>query len=263
MGIYQCADTLPAAIDCILHQTYQNWELILCDDGSRDDTYTVAKGYADRYPQKIKLIRNEHNMGLNATLNHCLQNSSGSLIARMDGDDLCDSDRFEKEVLFLTSHPEYAIVSTDMYFFDDGGIWGKTNVKEYPQPTDFIQETQFCHAPCMVRKEAYDAVGGYSVDRKLLRVEDYHLWIKMYEKGFRGRNLKEPLYRMRDDRDAQSRKKFCYRFNEAYVKYLAVRKLHLNPLLLVFCLKPIFIGLMPQFIYRVLHRKRRASNTAS
>ena len=65
MGIYNCAETLPAAIDCMLAQTVQDWVLILCDDGSTDDTYAVAEAYAKKYPQQILLLKNEKNMGLN------------------------------------------------------------------------------------------------------------------------------------------------------------------------------------------------------
>ena len=73
MGIYNCAETLGAAIESILAQTFTDWELILCDDGSSDDTYAVAEGYQQQYPEKIKLLKNEKNMGLNYTLNHSLR----------------------------------------------------------------------------------------------------------------------------------------------------------------------------------------------
>ena len=88
MGIYNCAKTLPEAIDSILAQTYSNWELIMCDDGSSDDTYAIAEKYKITYPNKIKLIKNEKNLGLNATLNNCLKYVDGNYIARMDGDDI-------------------------------------------------------------------------------------------------------------------------------------------------------------------------------
>ena len=89
-----------------------------------------------------------------------------------------------------------------------------------------------------------------------MRVEDYHLWAKMYEKGYKGMNIKEPLYMMRDDRDAQSRKKFRYRINEAYVKAYAVKHLNLPIWGYIYCIKPILIGLLPSNIYRILHRKK-------
>ena len=70
----------------------------------------------------------------------------------------------------------------------------------------------------MVRKEAYDNVGGYSVSPKLLRVEDYNLWFKMYAAGYKAYMLDKPYYRMRDDRNAKKRRKWGGRKNEYYVK---------------------------------------------
>ena len=100
-GIYNCADTLPEAIESILAQTVTDWEWILCDDASSDGTYCVAQTYADLYPQKFILLRNEQNMGLNFTLNRCLAQANGKYIARMDGDDICSSQRFAEELRCL------------------------------------------------------------------------------------------------------------------------------------------------------------------
>jgi len=255
MGIYNCQNTLDEAIQCILNQTCVDWELILCDDGSSDNTYEIANKYVQLYPVKIKLLKNPVNIGLNATLNRCLEVASGAYIARMDGDDLCSSERFEEELCCLEINPDIAIVSTDMEFFDETGTWGKISHPEYPQPKDFLHGSPFCHAPCMVRKEAYDAVGGYSVDKKLLRVEDYHLWIKMYAKGFRGKNISKPLYKMRDDRNAYNRRKFRYRINEAYVRLLAVKELGLPFYTAVYALRPILVGLLPKKLYDLLHKR--------
>lgn len=256
MGIYNCAHTLPEAIDCILAQTHTDWELILCDDGSSDDTYQVARIYADRYPNQIRLFRNESNQGLNYTLNRCLHASSGRYIARMDGDDRCSPSRFQQELDVLSNEPEISIVSTDMEFFDGTGVWGRISHPEYPRKQDFVYGSPFCHAPCMVRREAYEAVGGYSVGEHLLRVEDYHLWLKMYVAGFKGKNIHQSLYQMRDDRNAYRRRKFCYRINEAYVRGLAVKELKLPIQNYLYVLRPIVVGLMPNFLYDFLHKRR-------
>lgn len=257
MGIYNCSGTLAEALECILRQTYTNWEVILCDDCSSDSTAEIAETYVNRFPEKFVLLRNEENKGLNFTLNKCLKRASGDYIARMDGDDLCSKNRFEKEVTVLEEHPEISIVSTDMAFFDENGIWGRTYTAQRPEARNFLKSTPFCHAACMVRKEAYLAVGGYTVDKKLLRVEDYHLWVKMYEKGYKGMNIQEPLYQMRDDRTAQSRKKFRYRINEAYVKAFAVKHLKLSAKGYFYCLRPIAVGLLPSGLYKMVHRKRQ------
>ncbi len=260
MGIYNCAPTLAEAIDSILAQTYENWELILCDDGSADSTYAIADSYRQRYPEKIVLLKNEQNMGLNHTLNHCLDYATGDYIARMDGDDISLPERFEKEMNYLLTHPEYAIVSCPMVYFDENGDFrtGSCTCEE-PQPAMLVRGTIHCHAPCMVRTEAMRAVGGYSVDKKLLRVEDWHLWMKLYAAGYRGRNLTEPLYKMRDDRAATGRRKFQYRFNEAYVCCLTIQTFHLPIWNYVFTLRPILVGLLPGPVYNYLHRRKISS----
>lgn len=256
MGIYNCADTLTQALDSIVNQTYSNWEVIMCDDCSKDNTIEIAQGYVTLYPEKFILIKNGENRGLNFTLNKCLELASGEYVARMDGDDLCAPNRFEKEIDILDNNPSVAIVSTDMNFFDENGIWGRTHVKQTPVKEDFLKSTPFCHAACMVRKEAYLAVNGYSVSDRLLRVEDYHLWIKMYEKGYKGMNIQEVLYSMRDDRKAQGRRKFKFRLNEAYVKGYAIKKLDIRKIDYVYCLIPVLKGLLPSYVYRMLHRNK-------
>ena len=109
MGIYNCAATLPEAIDSILAQTFSDWQLVLCDDGSKDNTYTVAKAYQEKFPDKIFLLQNERNMGLNHTLNRCLQVATGEYVARMDGDDISLPTRLERENAFLDAHPESSV----------------------------------------------------------------------------------------------------------------------------------------------------------
>ena len=259
MGIYNCAETLPEAIDSIMAQTYTDWELILCDDGSADDTFAVAESYRQRFPEKIILLKNQRNMGLNYTLNHCLSRASGEFVARMDGDDLCSPDRFEKEIHALETHPEMAVVSTNMTYFDEAGVWGQGRVVLFPEKNDFMGGTPFCHAPCMMRRSAIVAVGGYTDDPKFLRVEDFDLWVKLYAAGFKGMNLAEPLYQMRDDRNAASRRKFRYRINEARVICKAVRLLELPAKNYIRALRPILVGLLPMWLYDRLHKMRLGS----
>ena len=256
MGIYNCADTLAEAVQCIVEQTVTDWELIMCDDGSTDNTYDVADQLRQVYPDRIILLQNEKNYGLNITLNKCLAQAQGEYIARMDGDDRCSKDRFEKELQALQEHPEIDIVSSDMEFFDESGVWGYISHPTCPEEKDFMSESPFCHAPCMVRKSTYEAVGGYSEDSKYLRVEDYQLWIKMYAAGHKGMNIHEPLYQMRDDRNAYSRRKLRYRVNEARVKHLARKTFHLPMVYDIYAVRPIITGLMPDKLYDFLHRKR-------
>lgn len=254
MGIYNCSATLPDAIDSILDQTYTDWELILCDDGSQDETYAVAEAYRKKYPKQIILLKNDQNLGLNRTLNRCLEYATGEYIARMDGDDLSLPERFEKELAFLENHPEYAIVSCPMIYFDENGDWGKGRCVSFPKPSRFLFGTPFCHAPCMIRARVLREVGGYSVDPRTLRAEDYDLWFRLYAAGYRGANLPEHLYRMRDDENAYSRRKFRYAVNEAYVRLNGYLMLNFPVISYVFALRPLLVNLLPKWLYRILHR---------
>ena len=153
MGVFNCSATLGDSIDSILNQTYTDWKFIICDDGSTDNTFQIIKEYQNRYSDKFVILKNEKNMGLNYTLNRCLKEAKGEYVARMDGDDISLPERLKKEVEFLESHSEYAIVSTPMIFFDENGEWkrGKTKIV-VPKIKDFVFNAPFhCHAPCMIR----------------------------------------------------------------------------------------------------------------
>ena len=259
MGIYNCADTLAQAIDSIISQTYTNWELIMCDDGSADNTYQVAETYRNKYPEKIILLKNDQNIGLNKTLNHCLQNAKGEYIARMDGDDTCDPTRFEKQIDFLNKHPEYAICGTPMKFFDENGFWGENHVPKNPSAAQVVSGTPICHATTMIRKTAMDAVNGYTEDDRMLRVEDVNLWIKMYTKGFKAYNLQEPLYHMRNDKNAITRRKYKYRINSTYVRLKGCRELHLGADSYIKAFKPMVYGLVPGSVRHFIRQRSSKS----
>lgn len=106
MGIYNCAATLPEAIDSIqFAQILFRLALVLCDDGSKDNTILSPNAYQEKFPDKIVLLQNEQNMGLNHTLNRCLQVAVGEYVARMDGDDISLPTDLKREVAFLDTHP--------------------------------------------------------------------------------------------------------------------------------------------------------------
>lgn len=257
MGIYNCASTLEQAVLSIQGQTYANWELILCDDGSTDNTYEVAQVLAAK-ESRIVLLRNKKNLGLNQTLNNCLTVAKGEYIARMDGDDDCLPERFERQLDLLEKHPEYQITSCPMKLFDENGEWGQTAVPEYPTPEEVVSGTPISHAAVMLRRECMDAVGGYTVDKRMLRVEDVDLWIRMYAAGYRCRNLQEPLYRMRNDQNALNRRKYRYRINSTRARLRGCRMLGLGGLSYAKAFIPMINGLVPAGVRSFIRKKQRA-----
>lgn len=255
MGVYNCAKTLPQAVAAIQNQTYLNWELILCDDGSTDNTYEIAQRLAAS-DERLILLRNVQNLGLNQTLNNCLAVATGEYIARMDGDDDCLPDRFEKQIDVLEKHLEFQITSTPMILFDENGEWGQTSLPEFPTPANIVEGTAICHAPVMLRKDCIDEVGGYTVDKRILRVEDVNLWIKLYAAGYRCYNIQQPLYRMRNDQNALNRRKYIYRVNSTYVRLQGCKLLHLGPKSYLKAFIPMINGLIPARIRQAIRKKQ-------
>lgn len=254
MGIYNCASTLQEALDSLYDQTFKDFKIILCDDGSKDNTLHIAEENA-RQHNNVTVIRNNKNMGLNYTLNHCLKYADTEYVARMDGDDISLPTRFEKEINFLDKHPEYAVVSAPMIYFDENGDFRYGKGKGEVIAKDFVKGSPICHAPCMARTQVFKEVGGYSVDNRLLRVEDYHLWFKIYATEHKLFMLNECLYKMRDDRNAVARRNWLTRRNEAYVKYIGYKMIGLPWWYQVYTIIPILKYFTPHFIYQYFHRK--------
>lgn len=254
MAIYNCAPTLAEAIDSLYAQTYNNFKLVLCDDGSTDDTYKIAKEYADRY-SNIVLLKNKKNLKLAASLNRCLEYADTEYIARMDGDDISLPTRFEKEIEFLDNNPEYALVSTPMIYFDETGDWGEGKANPTPGLDSFKKGAPHTHAPCMIRTEVMKKIDGYTVSPLLNRGQDYYLWYKIYKAGYIGYNLQEPLYKMRDDKNAMSRRTLKSRYNAFIVKREVLKGLDISNGFL-YAFPNLIKALIPISIMKIIRRKR-------
>ncbi|MFS0879302.1 glycosyl transferase [Bacillus sp. 7586-K] len=254
MGIYNCEDTLSESIESIINQTYKDWELIICDDASTDSSYKIACHYAKRYSNKIIVIRNNENIKLAGTLNKCLSIAAGEYIARQDGDDISLINRLEKQVDFLDNNLHYMVVGTGMIPFDDLGENGIRIGKPEPRKEDIPKNRIFMHATIMMRREAYMALNGYRVATRTRRAEDFDLWIRFFAKGYRGYNLQEALYKVREDNSAFARRKFKHYTDLSLLIFLACKTLKLPIKYYLFMLKPLIIGLCPTLIVRNYHR---------
>ena len=256
MGIYNCAHTLPKAIESILNQTYDKWELILCDDCSTDNTYSVAQEYAQK-DSRIKLLRNTENTGCNIVLNRCIAAAKGLYIAILDSDDESLPCRLAREAAFLDTHPQYALVACAATFFDEQGDFGILRKKETPCIKDFAYSIPHLHATCMIRRDALTAIGCYGSHPHMKRVEDYYMLARLYAAGYRGYNLPETLYRICDNAASYKRRTWHNRMNEVYTFRAAHKLLRLPFYSRIALLRPILVGIMPNAIYHLLHRKVR------
>lgn len=260
MGIYNCEKTLKESMDSLLNQTYDSFEIIICEDGSKDNTLQIAKDYVQKYPKKIRLIQNETNRGLAYSLNKCIEVSTGEYIARMDADDIAYKDRLEKQMNYLETHPDCALVGSQAFLFNEEGIWGVRKTKRDPLKKDFLFGSQFIHPTIIIKKEILNQVGNYTVSKATLRAEDYDLFMRLYAAGFVGHNLEEILLNYREDTTTFKRRAYKYRLDEAKVRYEGFKKMKLMPIGFPYVLKPLIVGLIPQKVLTHLRHQDLESN---
>lgn len=253
MGVYNANHDkwIDEAINSIVMQTYPDWELIICDDASSDASLDKLKQW-EMNDSRIYVISNIKNMGLAYSLNRCLKEASGEYIARMDIDDTCDSDRIAIQVKYLEEHQGCAFCSTFAKVFDDEGVWATRKRKKTPDVNDFLYSSPFIHAALLARREVYEQV-EYSVYRKTKRAEDYDFFMRAYAKGFRGENIAEYLYNIREDAVSFSRRTYVERFWEMKVRWDGFRMLGLLPRGIPYIVKPLIVGLIPKRLLVKMH----------
>ena len=262
MATYNCENTVKKSVESIICQTYSDWEFIICDDCSADHTFLILEGYAQKYPGKIIVIRNDKNSKLAFSLNRCLSIVKGEYVARMDGDDESFPERLEKQVKFLDSHPEYAVVGTSMIPFDEKGDKPIRYAKEIPTAKDMLSRSPIFHATIMMRKTAYDAVKGYSVSKRTQRAQDYDMWFRFFALGLKAYSLQEGLYHVLEDDQAFKRRTPKSRFYEVQTRLKGYKMLHYPWYLYIFAFKPLLAAFIPMAVikkYHVFTDKKRCS----
>lgn len=261
MGIYNCEKTLDLAINSIIKQTYQNWELIMCDDGSSDQTYAIAKSYEEKYPGKIIVLRNAKNLRLATTLNHCAQYATGEYIARMDADDISVVQRLERQVEFLDTHSDCDLVGSYMKAFDENGERNIIPIKSEPVKYDLPKFNPFHHATIVMRKSVFDALQGYRVCNITTRAEDVDLWFRFFKNGYKGYNIPEVLYLVREDVATFNRRTLKYSVDASRVLWNGIKMLELPGKYYIFALKPIISQVTPRKLKKMfrdnMDRKNR------
>lgn len=257
MACYNCEKTIRKSINSILAQTYENWVMICCDDGSSDNTLDILNEYKEKYPDKFVVISNGENKKLPYSLNHCLQYVETKLVARMDADDISTPDRFEKEVSFLKSHPDCDLVSTGVTVLDENDNRIGCIIKEYePTKETIIRKNPFSHATVMTYKRVYDALGGYSLEPCAIRVEDYELWFRFMAAGFKGYNIPDELYAILEDEEAVKRRTFSGRLNGARMMKKGCKLLGYKGWVCYRSYIGVLKAFVPVSIYKVLHKAK-------
>lgn len=197
MPVYNTGIYLRHAIETILHQSYEEWELLILNDASTDNSAEICESYTS--DQRISFTSNESNQGYLNSINKLFKLAKGDLITFMDSDDLCTPDRLEKQVSFLKNHVEVGVVGTNFQIVDKKGIFIRACTK--PDTSDAIDqkkrdENPFCGATMMIRRTVFESVGGYRLFFSGKSNEDYDWALRLLDVT-RGANIQEELYQYR------------------------------------------------------------------
>jgi glycosyltransferase involved in cell wall biosynthesis len=177
LPVYNGAAHIAESIESVLGQSFRDFELLLIDDGSTDETPSILAGFGD---DRIRVLVNERNLGLTATLNRGIGAALGAYIARQDADDLSDPGRLAAQVDHLEANPATALLGTSYRRIDESGRPEGTR----PVPSDptsirwrLLFLSAFAHSSVMIRAAVLDEVGRY--DERYRYAQDYELWSRI------------------------------------------------------------------------------------
>lgn len=231
MSVYNAEKYLNEAIQSVLTQTYENFEFIIVDDGSEDNSLSIINQIKD---ERIRLIVNEKNKGLIYSLNKGLEAAVGKYIIRMDADDISDPERFDTQIRYMEKHPEIGISGTAYQSFGEGFV-SQTRVLE-SDPLQNQANLMFfpvlAHPSVIMRKSVLDE-NNLRYREEFKNAEDYGLWVEA-SNFTKISNVKKKLlnYRILDKSiTRQANKDFNSRFNihkKIYQLYFERIGLHLS-----------------------------------
>jgi len=204
LPVYGGAAHVGAAVESVLAQTFGDFELLVLDDASPDESAAIAESFGD---PRVRVVRNERNLGQVATLNRGLREACGEYVARLDQDDACLPERFARQVELLDAEPRVAAAGTWIEVVDDDGRTLERTTARLDDVVDTLELTlldrlPLAHPSVMLRREPALALGGY--DETVRYCEDQDLWRRLVLAGHELRVVPEPLLRYRVHSGQQS-----------------------------------------------------------
>ena len=191
MSVYNDEDNIESSIKSILSQTYTNFEFLIVDDYSNDNTYRILKAY-EALDDRIKIYKNNINIGLTKSLNFLIDQSRGDFIARQDSDDISFKTRLEEELKFIIDKDLDACSSRALI----KGTSKVTPKLSYYMPVSIVlrYKNPIIHGSLVIKKDVIEAIGNYNDDFKYS--QDYELVTRLIRKNFRIKINKKILYEL-------------------------------------------------------------------
>lgn len=239
IACYNGEKYIDACLEALLNQTYQNIEIIVCDDASKDHSLKMLEAWAEK-DRRIKVLSNEKNLYAAATRNRCLQEAKGKYIAIQDVDDISDVRRIEVLVesmkasgVDFVSSAAGAFSTTPQHI--EHVYRGK---KEYPTRRSFLWGIPFFHPATLFTRECLLAVNGYRIAKETRRGQDYDLFMRLYAAGYKGKRIPDVLYYYREDAGNIKRRDFDSCIGEYTIRRKGFKALGLMPWAWPYTLKP-------------------------
>jgi yveO len=251
MSVYNAnLKELNEAVTSILNQTYKNFEFLIINDGTKNGEKQLIESYNDN---RIRIIDNEKNMGLEKSLNKGIENAKGKYIIRMDADDISHIDRIDKQLKFIKEHSQYSIISSRVNYFDESGIYGTSSRRGEINKKNILYGNPFAHPAMIINKSDIQKIGGYPLYR---RCEDYAMVINMYANGMSGCIMEDILLDYRLDKNNYKKKKTKDRKIECKMKWNELKKLNITFYQrVIYSTKPFIAGIIPKSVMNIYHRK--------
>lgn len=250
-------DWLNESISSILSNTVAPNQIVIVKDGTLNSELEAILNKYSSNPLFL-IVGYETNQGLGKALNYGLNFCNNDLVARMDSDDICSVDRFEKQLKIFVENPDFAIVGSNVSEFTNNPN-NEHSIRKVPESSDQIvvfskKRNPFNHPSVMFKKEVVLSVGGY---KDLFRHEDYYLWYRLLFNKFLGYNIQDNLVKMRTTEDFYKRRGGI----KAFKARIKLEKTMLNDkyVSLLTYLYVFFANLanlcMPSFLRRIIHKK--------
>lgn len=190
---YNAGKYLADAIRSIINQSFTDWELILVDDGSTDDSLRIASGFTD---PRIRVIRDPVNRGISFRLNQIISEAKGQYIARMDADDIAFPERLAEQVRMFENDPTLDIVDSEAVIINEGNeVIGSRAIKhDFASVRQAFKSARFIHAAVMYKKHFIEK---FRYDSAFDGAEDQELWVRSFNEAKVGK-IHRPLYFIRE-----------------------------------------------------------------
>lgn len=197
---YNNEKTLADAIRSVFAQTFEDWELLLVDDGSTDHSLDIARSVQS---SKVRVITDGMNRGVSFRANQIKEEAKGKYIARMDGDDMMCPQRIERQVEFLEENPDVDLVDTGVYSIDDSGQpRGKRGFAQLdPAPLTFLKGHGLIQSALLARSDWFRK-NPYDVHFR--RAQDHELWCRVLGEAVFARMKESLLFYRESDRRSPS-----------------------------------------------------------